>query len=100
MGGGEQQGTTAASNLLQQQQQREAMANAIKQGFQQWGAAVAQPIAAPQLGGQQSPLADYGQAAGPQTAAGANALGPLFSQGTGGISDAQLAEILRRLGYG
>jgi hypothetical protein len=97
--GGEQQGTTAASDLLQQQQQREAMANAIKQGFQQWGAAVAQPVAAPQLGGQQSALADYGQmATAPQTPAGA--LGPLFPQGRGGgISEAQLAEILRQLGY-
>jgi hypothetical protein len=99
MGGGEQQGTTAASNLLQQQQQREAMANAIKQGFQQWGAAVAQPVAAPQLGGQQSALAGYQATGGPQTAAGANALGPLFAQAGGAISEAQLAEILRRLGY-
>jgi hypothetical protein len=78
------------------------MANAIKQGFQQWGAAVAQPVAAPQLGGQQSALADYGQVAGaPTPGPAAAALGPLFPQGqSGGISETQLAEMLRRLGYG
>jgi hypothetical protein len=91
--------------MLEQQRRNEAMADAIQQGFQKWGAAVARPVEAPQLGGgQQSPIADYGQPAGTQTAAGANALGPLFPQAGqgqgGGISEAQLAEMLRRLGYG
>jgi hypothetical protein len=106
MGGGEQQGTTVSLQMLEQQRRNEAMADAIKQGFQQWGAAVARPVEAPQLGGgQQSPIAGYGQPAGPAAAgAGANALGPLFPQAGqgqgGGISETQLAEMLRRLGYG
>jgi hypothetical protein len=105
MGGGEQQGTTVSLQMLEQQRRNEAMANAIKESFQQWGAAVARPISAPQLsGGQQSALADYGQMAGGQTPAGANPLGPLFPQAGqgqgGGISETQLAEMLRRLGYG
>jgi hypothetical protein len=98
MGGGEQQGTTASQQLLEQQRRNEAMANAIQQGFQQWGTAVARPITAPQLGGGQSPLAGYGQAAGAPQIPNVN----LTPQGTrgGGISEQELAEILRQLGYG
>lgn len=109
MGGGEQGASGGQSQEMQQllqQLQRQQTAGTIKQGFQQFGAAVGQgqPYMQQPSG---APIPQFGQGqANPAT--GAPPAGALFpQQGMGGggmtgagVNEQQLAMILKQLGYG
>lgn len=106
MGGGEQGGSNTAATMQQllDLQKKQQLFASFGKGLQQVGAAVGQQQ--PYMQMQQSrpgaaPQPQAGQT-GEAPAAG-GALGALFPQGGagggGGISQMQLAEILRQLGY-
>jgi len=81
LGGGGGSGGDASAKILQEQIQRQAMAKAINEGFQRASQQLSQPIAAPG-----------------QLSRGMQAYGAAQQQQGDGISEEQLAELLRRLG--
>jgi hypothetical protein len=103
MGGGDQSGSNPQLQQLLDLQRRQQLAASFTQGLQGIGAAVGRqqpymPAAGP---GPVRQPPGVGAGAGQIASPTGPALGPLFpgAGGGGGINEAQLAEILRQLGY-
>ena len=101
-GGSSGTATAQSTQDLVDELRRQRVADTVKQGFQQAGAAVGQQQ--PYMQGRPGVAGAAYQSPGAQPNPAAAALGPLFQQpgisSGGGIDEQQLAAILRQLGYG